>query len=263
DVPRALERCAPALVMLRDQALLVVARRGSRLRVLSPDLKISSLSLAALAAAMREPAEAEAGPQIEALLDRARLQGRRREQTRTALLGARVGGARVSGWWIFRARPGADPLWQAHSAGLQRGLVAVAALYAAQFAFWLLTWWLIGVAALQGRLEWGWLLAWGLLRLTIIPLRVAVSWASGSLAIDAGALLKVRLLAGALRLLPEETRSEGVGRLLGRTLESEAVEQLGTGGAFLALFGGIELVFSAVVLALGAAGPLHAVLLAG
>jgi ATP-binding cassette subfamily B protein len=67
-------------------------------------------------------------------------------------------------------------------------------------------------------------------------------------------LLKERLLAGALRLLPEEVRVEGAGQLLGRVLESEALEALALSGGFLALVAAVEFILAAVVLAMGAAG---------
>ena len=262
DVPRMLRSCAPALVLLGDRAIAIAAGSGRTLRVLAPDLGLADVRLQDLSAVLRAAVEKDAGPEVDALLDRAAVCGRRRQRARAALLSARLGGARVGNCWLLRLLPGAGARRQMRSAGVAQRLALVAALYALQFVCWLSTWWLIGLAALQGRIEWGWLLAWGLLRLSIVPLRLAVSWIVGTLAIDAGALLKVRLLAGALRLLPEETRSEGVGRLLGRTIESEAVEQLGIGGAFLALFGAVELVFSAAMLALGAAGAPHAALLA-
>ena len=53
----------------------------------------------------------------------------------------------------------------------------------------------------------------------------------GKLAIVAGSLLKQRLLAGALRLEPEETAGRrGGSSLLGRVIESEAVGSLAIGG---------------------------------
>jgi len=70
----------------------------------------------------------------------------------------------------------------------------------------------------------------------------------GRLAIDAGALLKRRLLHGALRLEPEEIRHEGAGQLLGRVIEAQAIEALALSGGFLSLVAGLELAIAAVVL---------------
>ena len=68
-----------------------------------------------------------------------------------------------------------------------------------------------------------------------------VTWLQGEIAISAGGLLKSRLLAGVLRLAPDEMRHQGVGQLLGRVVEAEAVEALALNGGMLGLMGGIEL----------------------
>jgi len=49
------------------------------------------------------------------------------------------------------------------------------------------------------------------------------------------------LLSGALRLEPDEIRREGAGQLLGRVIESEALESLALSGGFLSFISGIEL----------------------
>jgi ATP-binding cassette subfamily B protein len=90
-----------------------------------------------------------------------------------------------------------------------------------------------------------------------------VTWLQGVVSTRAGSALKQRLLAGALRLEPEEIRHRGTGELLGKVLESEALESFALGGGFLLLQGGIEVVVAGFVLASGAAGWLHVGLLAG
>ena len=80
---------------------------------------------------------------------------------------------------------------------------------------------LVGRAALEGRIDFGWLQGWAILLLTRVPLRTLANWTQGVIAIRGGAILKRRLLAGSLRLHPEEVRHEGSGHLLGRVIESE------------------------------------------
>jgi ATP-binding cassette subfamily B protein len=109
----------------------------------------------------------------------------------------------------------------------------------------------------------GWLLAWLLLLLTLIPCRLLATSAGGRLAIQAGALLKRRLLFGALRLEPDEIRHLGVGHLLGRTLESGAVESAAITGGLLGLTAVIELILAAFVLGAGAGSWSHVILLLG
>ena len=148
-------------------------------------------------------------------------------------------------------------------ARLPRHLLVLIGAHAVQYFLVLLSWWLVGRGALEGRLDRGWLLAWALLLLTIVPFRLLTTWSQGLLAIGAGGLLKQRLLYGVLRLEPEEVRHQGAGQLLGRVLESEAVESLALSGGFLALVAGVELIMAAVVLGTGAGGQLHALLLLG
>ena len=107
----------------------------------------------------------------------------------------------------------------------------------------------------------GWLIAWAFTLLTLVPFRLLVTWLQGLVAISAGGLLKQRLLYGAIRLEPEEIRHEGAGQLLGRVIESEAVESLALTGGFIALLASIELVIAALVLGAGAGGWLHSLLL--
>ena len=109
----------------------------------------------------------------------------------------------------------------------------------------------------------GWLAAWVLLLLTLIPFRLLATWFQGRFSIRAGALLKQRLLQGALQLSPDEVRHEGAGHHLGRVLESEAVEDLALTGGFWTLVAGIELVIATIVLAKGAGSGYHVVLLIG
>jgi ATP-binding cassette subfamily B protein len=95
-----------------------------------------------------------------------------------------------------------------------------------------------------------------------LPLRLSTARAQGRVTIDAAALLKQRLLAGALRLTPDMIRKEGVGQLLGRVFEAEAVESLALDAGFVALTAVLDLAIATVVLGLGAAGLTHVVLLA-
>jgi ATP-binding cassette subfamily B protein len=87
------------------------------------------------------------------------------------------------------------------------------------------------------------------------------TWVQGKLALGAGAALKRHLLEGSLRLQPDEIRDQGVGNLLGRVIESEALESLALSGGLTGLTSIIELAIAAVVLALGAQNIFLALLL--
>jgi len=115
---------------------------------------------------------------------------------------------------------------------------------------------------MQGRLDQGWIIGWILLLLTLVPFRVLTTWLQGVLSLVGGGLLKERLLQGALRFEPDEIRHQGAGHLLGRVLESEALETLALSGGFLALVAVVELALAVPVLAVGAGGTRHLALFA-
>lgn len=99
--------------------------------------------------------------------------------------------------------------------------------------------------------------------LEAIPFRLLVTWWQGLLSIRVGALLKRRLLFGALQLSPEEVRHRGAGQLLGCVVESEAVESLALSGGFLALMAGLELALASAVMACGSSAVQQMLLLTG
>src|SRR4030095_5886365 len=71
----------------------------------------------------------------------------------------------------------------------------------------------------------------------LVGVRLASSWTAGRLAIDGGAVLRERLLYGLLSLDTESIRAEGIGQLLGRVVETEALESLALGGGLIATGG--------------------------
>src|SRR5262249_13534720 len=156
--------------------------------------------------------------------------------------------ARVGGCWLLRPAGAAGLGTQARETRLPRLLLTLLGAHACAYGLWVLSWWLLGAQALRGRLEPGWLAAWLLLLATLIPLRLLSTAAGGLLSIHGGAVLKRRLLVGALRMDPDEVRHLGVGQLLGRVIESEVVETMALTGGFLGLTAVLELGLAALVL---------------
>ena len=120
---------------------------------------------------------------------------------------------------------------------MPRRLALLLGVQALGSALWIGSWWLLGRMSMTGRLDLGWLLAWLLLLLSTVPCRLALTAVGGSFAIRAGALLKRRLLLGALALDHDEARRSGIGQLYGRVLESQVIELMGLAGGFLGLVG--------------------------
>lgn len=265
DVESLLRGGGPALIRLRYDSLpsflALIGGRGRRLMLLAPDGNIHRLPVDDLHRAVCKGIEQPVAAEVEALLSQTGVTGRSRARAIRSMLAERLGGVRLDGVWLIRPAPGARFAQHLRGAYLSRDGILLAASHLLQYILWLGTWWVIGKGALEGRVDMGWLIAWCLILLTIIPLRMFETWLQGRISITAGAILKQRLLNGALNLEPDETRHLGSGQLLGRVIESEAIEGLALGGGFLGVVSIIELILAMVVLSAGAGGILHVILL--
>jgi ATP-binding cassette, subfamily B, bacterial len=263
DFARSFQSLGPALLRVPspEGPNFLAILPGKRLRVLAPDLKIHPISASAIHSALCGPIEAPLLAEIQPILDRAGIPGAQQAAARDAILRERLGAKRIGGIWLLRLPPSADFWQQLRHAHVPGRLYALAAAHAIQYVLWILAWWVVGSSVLNRRTDQGWLVLWALLLLTLIPFRVLITWLQGLIAIGVGARLKQRLFFGALRMQPDSIRHQGVGQLLGRVLESEAVEALALSGGFLAFVAVIELVISIFVLGMGAGGFLQATLL--
>ena len=255
---RRIQSAAPALVWCSGDRLLALVDADT---VIAPDRSLRRVGRQAIRAELCRDAEGRLLESMDELLETSGIPRRRRQRVRAELMGKRLATVRVGYCWQLRMHPGAGFSLLLKRARLPRRLWALGAAHLVQYVLWLLSWWIIGEGALQGRLDSATVAAWGLLLATLIPLRGLITWLQGKVAITASGMLKERLLAGALRLEPDEIRREGAGQLLGRVIESEALETLALSGGFLALVSVIELTVSAAVLAAGAGGVWHALLL--
>jgi ATP-binding cassette subfamily B protein len=265
EVDRLVRGARFALLRLPEAAgsgfLAVLGGRGRRITLLGPDLGTTRARPEELRAAVCAGVEAPVAGEVERLLAGAGLRGRRRERARRALRGELLGARRIGGCWLLRPGDAEGEMALACQDRLPARLLGFLGIHAAGYALWLLSWWLLGRMALTGRFDPGWLLAWALLLLSLIPFRLLTTALGGRLALGAGALLRCRLLIGALKLEPDEVHHLGVGGLLGRVLESEVVESMALAGGLLGLTAAVELAMAAVVLGVGAGGRTHAALL--
>ena len=263
----ALRDAAPALIAVPTAdgtigLLPVVRARGRRLIAIDPDLRTISIALADVRSALCGAGEAALARDVDATLDAASLDGRTRATARAAMIQARLRAQTITGVHLVR-RPPEAPLRQlARDQRLGGRLAGLVALHAFAQGLWIGSWWAIGKSVLGSAVSTAWLAAWALMFVSFLAARSAVAWLSGRIAIDAGSALSQRLMAGALRIDPDGLRRDGVGIALGRVLESSAVQALAVGGGLQALLAVVELVLAGWVLALGAGGMLHVVLLA-
>jgi ATP-binding cassette subfamily B protein len=267
QVEHALRHATPALVTLTglDGApglLAVVRSTRGRLVVLDPDLRQTSVAIAVVAARLRGAPEPAITRDVEATLDRANLAGRARTRAATAMIAARLRGRAVGGIHLVRRPPDASVRTIARDHRLGARVAGLIALHGLAQVLWIGSWWAIGRSVLGAAASSAWLAAWALLFLAYLGGRSLVAWLSGRIAIDAGGALAQRLMAGALRIDPDQLRRDGVGVALGRVLESAAVQGLAVSGGLQAVLATVELVLAAAVLAAGAGGGLHVIALA-
>jgi len=263
---RLVRSCGPALLRIPNGSrpfLLAVrrARRG-RVEILGPDLRLHRVAAERVAGELRREAEAGVEPGIARLLDRAGVAGRRRERARRALLAEQLGKTYLAGFWLLRPSPDSGFRRQLAGVGVLRQLRRTLAFYALAYLLLLAAWWVLGQGALAGRLDRVWLWTWALMLFAALPPRLLSGWFQAKTAVGTGALLKRRLLHGTLRLDPDEIRHQGAGQLLGRVIESEAVETNALLGGFLAATATIELLLAFFVVGQGIAGAWHVLALA-
>jgi ATP-binding cassette subfamily B protein len=261
EADEALAALHPAVVRIPDGLLVVLRRRGGRLICLGPDGSTRRVARTVVAQVLRTSHEAQHLPRIEELLGGTGLAPAAYRRAEAGLLNELLARTVVLSAWLVRLPAGASFAAQLHAAGLFRIAAALVASHAAQYVLFLASWWAIGRAVLEGRLAPGWLWGWALILLLSIPLVMLATWCQGKLAVGVGALLRRRLLAGALELPPEVLSRDGIGHLLGRTIEADTLERLVLGGGFTSALSLLELCFALPVLAAGAGGLPHAGLL--
>lgn len=249
-------------VLGEEVRFLALARpRGGRVVLVGPDHRQRAVDPRVVGAALCATLEAPLAPPVERALAHAGVPERRRPEAVRAVLRERLGATTIRGTWLLRLPPTDRLRRQAAQLSLPRRLLTFAAAHGVEYSLFLLSSWFIGRAALEGQVDHGLLAAWALALVTMVPFRLLSTWAAGRLAADGGALVKQQLLSGALLLDGDTVRSQGVGQLISRVIDAEALESLALSGGLTGLVAVLELTGAALVLAAGAGGPAHAAVL--
>jgi ATP-binding cassette subfamily B protein len=264
DFERQVSAMGPALIRISSGFLAVCKSRSrSVVTVLAPDGNKHKVSPVVIRSAMCIDIEAPVAKQVQELLEHAGVPVTKQAKAREAILKERFSALRIRGIWLLRLPPGSNFWVQLRQARVPQRLFTLAAAHAIQYVLWIAAWWVVGANVLRGRTDTWWIVLWALLLFTLVPLRVLITWLQGLVAFGAGARLKQRLFFGALRLEPDSIRHQGAGQLLGRVIESEAVDALALSGGFLALVALIEILIAVFVLNEGAGRALQPGLLLG
>jgi len=264
---RFVRGAGPAVFRIATEAgpaLLAVVKGDARtVTVVTPDLSLRRLDAGRVRAALCVAMEGFHADEIDEFLEAARIPRRRRRKAKAALVRDRLADAHVGPCWMLRRHPGDSFLGQLGEVKAKRFLALMLVAHLVQHLIVVGSWWLLGRAALLGRVDSGWLIAWALMLATLIPIRLLATWCQGRLSFGIGALLRQRLLVGALRIDPQQTRRLGAGHLLGRVMESDAIEALALNGGFNGLLAITELIVAMLVLLAGPAPGWHVGLMLG
>lgn len=155
------------------------------------------------------------------------------------------------------AGPAADFPSELRAAGMLWRAAALLIAHLFERGFLVASWICIGAGALSGRLEYGWLLACALCLISTIPLHAASTWLQGVVSIGVGALLKRRLLAGAVVADADFVRSKGVGELMSEVFESDAIDDLGAIGGLATALALLDLLIAPILLVWGSGAALE------
>ncbi|MDP5208611.1 ABC transporter ATP-binding protein [Microbulbifer sp. 2205BS26-8] len=265
ELEQMLARAAPAMIQLRfgERVYFIVLCGGNRrrLHLLTPTLKVQKVCPRRVVIQLTRVQAAPQRQRINHLLDSAGIGGRRRSRAAGALLRESLAGLHLEQCWMLR-QPAHRPFWQQlRQCGQDRRFFAMLVFHALQMVLFLASWWVIGRALLGGYIDTGWLVAWVLLLVSQIPLSLLTAQLQGLVSVKTGALLKQRLLASALRIETGRVRHMGSGQVLGRVYDAESLEASALQGGFSLLLGLVEFAMACIVLALGAGGPLHLLVL--
>ncbi|MFL6846699.1 MAG: ATP-binding cassette domain-containing protein [Allosphingosinicella sp.] len=253
----------PSSLLGGHGVLLLIGWKRGRPQMLCPDLRIRPCDPEHLRALICWYIEGPALPEITRLLRAAGIDEARLPRVRAAMLREQLGHYAIERIWILRLSPSANFWKQLTRIGALGKVAALTAVFAVSYVAEIAGWALIGSAALGGTFDLGWFSAWLLLMASMIPLQAIGGWCSATLALDAGRLLKARLLAGALRMSSDSVKRQGVGQLLSRVVESQALESLSLNGGMMLLRSIIQFGFAAWILSQGVAATIHLLMLAG
>jgi ATP-binding cassette, subfamily B, bacterial len=241
--------------------LAIIGSRWGNVTLIPPQLIPVRIPVDKLRSAIASGPETEIRSSLTCILDDANITEPSRSRCLQSMIDERLRALPVAQVWKL-GLPASTGLWaQVRSAGLPKYVATFLGAYGLDYGLWIVSWFLVGKWALQGQFDIGWLFGWTLLLVTIIPIRMVAMWYQAKVAISGSSLVMRLLLEGSFKLRPEEVRCSGVGQILGRVFESEALQSLALTGGLTALVAVIELVVSGVVLATGAQAPWVAFLL--
>ncbi|MEM7538372.1 MAG: ABC transporter ATP-binding protein, partial [Chloroflexota bacterium] len=241
--------------------LVLLKANRRHLLVLGPDLSVHRVRVKSVKHVFYTPVEEPHLAWLEQFLHNTQIPEIRWSRVRQAVLNEQIGSTVIQGGWQIRLAPGTSLWKQARQIRLDRAVIGLLTAYAIQQILVVISWGVIGQNALSGHFERAWLWGWILLLFTAIPFQLWTISTQNRLAVELGGLFKQILIYGTMKIDLANIQHQGSGQFLGRVMESEAVERLSIIGGFAALLALIQVFTAMIVLSLGVAGWIHAVLL--
>jgi ATP-binding cassette subfamily B protein len=250
-----LRRAPPAVLDLGSAGLFgLLGVSGRKATIVMPDLSTRRLSWDDLIDTVLESQTGGGAQDVDQLLASWDTQECGRGRARRAILRERLHNQRLGTLRLLSTDPGAGFSRQLRRAGVVRSLAAFVTAHGMETLLWMAVWAGAGQAALSGHLDTGWMLGWTLLLIALVPTRLWKTWSQGHLSVGASGLLQQRLLAGALRLDPQQVAQDGAGRFFSRIAEASALESLSLSSGLIAAASVVEIVVAACILWRGADG---------
>jgi ATP-binding cassette subfamily B protein len=268
-IDETLAQCAPCLIRVATSAethgvLLVLESSRKDLVVVLPGLVRRVIRISEVADALRTVRGPKADARersVSAWTEGLPVSAKAKRRAHQALLLEVLGSQAVGGLWLLRPKPGAPLATQLRHSGDLRRVALFVVLTMSQIGLGLLGWSSLFDAALTGRLEMGPLMRWGLLSLSAALVEIIRSFVVGRMNVSVASIFKRRVLAGALRLDPNEIRTKGSGGILALISEAEMLETAGLGALVSMISATISLFSAGLILSRGAGGAYHVVLL--
>jgi ATP-binding cassette, subfamily B, bacterial len=249
-----LSRCGPSLMEINlggETRLLAVVGSGQKhCLLLPPGRKPVRSAGSEFRTIITDALVSELKTTIADLLAQVGVKQRLRAQVLQRMLEEHLGDVPVTQLWHLELVSSASVWVHARRAGMPGKLAMFFSAQTVEYGLWILSWALVGRWALGGSVDNGWLIGWALILMTLIPIHMFGRWLQARLVIAGGAILMRLLLEGSFKLKVEQIRNQGVGQLLGRVLESEALQSLALTGGLSALTALIQLAVGVVLFAL-------------
>jgi ATP-binding cassette, subfamily B, bacterial len=260
-----LRRAGPAVLRFptagKDMVLLLLGARKDSLTLLAPDLSRRVVALDEVRDAILQHHTAPLQRDIAKLMHASHFGAAQSRDLSKSIAMERLAAKRIGDMWVLRSAQKAGG-WKALISTRTIALcVAMMALFLLIYGLEIVGWGLLGSAVLNGRFDMGWLAGWMLAILSIIPLRLMAGMINANITVDVASALKHRLMSGSLLVDHLDMRKKGIGQLMARVMESQALEQAAIGGSLTAVVAVVETVVAGWVLHQGAGGTWHVLLL--